>query len=47
MKDCEDRLMSEFIGGEDVRMGWNGDLGPLAAVERGFKAREGIHFVVG
>jgi hypothetical protein len=43
-KDCAVRLISKFVQGEDVGTGWDGDLGPLAGVERRFKARECVPF---
>ena len=47
VKDYATRLVKRFVQGEDVGTGWNGDLGPLAGVKRGFKAVEGVTLVVG
>lgn len=36
--------MSKFVGGEDVRVDWNDDFGPLVDVKRGFETRERVPF---
>ena len=39
-KDCAVRLMTKFVGDEDVGVDWNDDFGPLIGVQRGFKTKE-------